>query len=134
MAEPALTDDEARAVREALRALAGEQPGVPFAKLARLAQGVDGRPLRLDFESAARVGAPVVVVAERSLAEAVVAPLSPREREVAAAIARGLPNKQIARDLGISLATVKDHVHRTLAKTGARSRTELAAWLARPRP
>lgn len=42
--------------------------------------------------------------------------LSDRERTVAALVADGLSNKEIARDLGISPATVKNHVHATLTK------------------
>ena len=55
------------------------------------------------------------------------AALTPREREVAMRLAAGHPNKRIAADLGISLATVKDHVHRILVKTGLRSRVAVAA-------
>jgi DNA-binding NarL/FixJ family response regulator len=53
--------------------------------------------------------------------------LTPREREVAALIARGLRNAEIARELVISTATVKDHVHRILRKTGFTSRAAVAA-------
>jgi len=52
------------------------------------------------------------------------APLSAREREVLQLMALGLPNKQIAARLSISLSTVKFHVASILAKTGASSRTE----------
>jgi DNA-binding NarL/FixJ family response regulator len=51
-------------------------------------------------------------------------PLTPREREVLQLVAAGLPNKQIARRLGISDHTVKFHVAAVLAKLGAGSRTE----------
>jgi DNA-binding NarL/FixJ family response regulator len=50
-----------------------------------------------------------------------------REREVAALVAEGLSNKQIAARLFISLATVKDHVHRILKKTGLPNRAAVAA-------
>jgi DNA-binding NarL/FixJ family response regulator len=52
-------------------------------------------------------------------------PLSDREREVAALVAEGLMNKQIARRLGLSLSTVKNHVHSILGKQGLTSRLEL---------
>ncbi len=55
--------------------------------------------------------------------------LTRRERDVAGRVALGESNRQVARSLGISLATVKDHVHAILTKTGLQSRSELvAAW------
>jgi len=44
------------------------------------------------------------------------AALSPREREVALLVARGLSNKEVARELGLSEETVKAHVHSILHK------------------
>lgn len=50
--------------------------------------------------------------------------LTPREREVLVLIADGLPNKAIARELGISEHTAKFHVGSVLGKLGAASRAE----------
>ena len=50
--------------------------------------------------------------------------LTPRELEVLGLVAEGLPNKAIARRLGISEHTVKFHVNAVLGKLGAQSRTE----------
>lgn len=50
--------------------------------------------------------------------------LTPRELEVLTLLAEGIPNKAIARRLGISDHTVKFHVGSLLAKLGAASRTE----------
>jgi two-component system, NarL family, nitrate/nitrite response regulator NarL len=50
--------------------------------------------------------------------------LTPREREVLELVAVGLPNKAIARELGISEHTAKFHVGSLLGKLGASSRTE----------
>jgi DNA-binding NarL/FixJ family response regulator len=50
--------------------------------------------------------------------------LTPRELEVLGLLAEGLPNKAIARRLGISEHTVKFHVNAVLGKLGAQSRTE----------
>jgi DNA-binding NarL/FixJ family response regulator len=51
--------------------------------------------------------------------------LSPRERAVALLIAGGLSNKDVGRELGLSLGTVKIHVHNILRKLGATSRYSL---------
>lgn len=50
--------------------------------------------------------------------------LSDREIEVLQLVAAGLPNKGVARELGISEHTVKFHVGTILGKLGAASRTE----------
>ena len=53
--------------------------------------------------------------------------LTPREREVIALIDRGLSNKQIASQMQIELATVKNHVHAILEKLHVERRGEAAA-------
>jgi DNA-binding CsgD family transcriptional regulator len=50
------------------------------------------------------------------------ATLSRREREVAALLAQGRPNRQIATELAISLGTAERHVTNILTKLGLRSR------------
>jgi DNA-binding NarL/FixJ family response regulator len=52
--------------------------------------------------------------------------LTPREHEVLQLIGRGLPNKQIARELDLSERTVKTHVGHVLAKLGVADRTQAA--------
>jgi two-component system nitrate/nitrite response regulator NarL len=52
--------------------------------------------------------------------------LSPRERAVALG---GLSNKEAARELGLSLGTVKVHVHSILQKLGVRNRQSLIIHL-----
>jgi predicted ATPase/DNA-binding CsgD family transcriptional regulator len=54
-------------------------------------------------------------------------PLTTREREVAALIARGLTNRQIAQGLVITEKTAANHVARVLAKLDLHSRAQLAA-------
>lgn len=53
--------------------------------------------------------------------------LSLREQEVLTLLSRGLSNKDIAEELGISAHTVKTHVERTYEKLGVSSRSEAAA-------
>ena len=52
--------------------------------------------------------------------------LSERERQIAALVARGMKNKDIAQELSISENTVKRHLQSIFNKTGARDRLELA--------
>jgi len=56
-------------------------------------------------------------------------PLTRREREVAALIGEGLSNKEIAIDLRIGPATVKNHVHNILDKLNVRRRAAIAGRL-----
>ena len=58
-------------------------------------------------------------------------PLTVREREVAAAVARGLRNKQIAEELGISAETVKRHLASIYGKLALRGRLALAIHMLR---
>jgi len=55
------------------------------------------------------------------------ASLTPREREVAALVARGCSNRQIAQELVISESTATLHVKNILGKLGFRSRSQIAA-------
>ena len=57
-------------------------------------------------------------------------PLSRREQQVAALIARGMTNRRIAAELVLSPRTVDGHVDRILTKLGFSSRTQIAAWWA----
>jgi two-component system, NarL family, response regulator LiaR len=58
-------------------------------------------------------------------------PLSPRERDVLALLARGRSNRQIARDLAIGEQTVKTHVRSILAKLGLQDRIQAAIFALR---
>lgn len=67
---------------------------------------------------------PPLLAAREPTSPSLVEELTPREMEVLALLAEGLPNKAIARRLDISEHTVKFHVNAVLAKLGAQSRTE----------
>ena len=54
--------------------------------------------------------------------------LTPREREVLVALARGRSNAEIARDLRMGRETVKTHVSSILAKLGVADRTQAAIY------
>lgn len=58
-------------------------------------------------------------------------PLTSRESEVAATVAKGRSNKEIAAALNISVRTVENHMRSIFAKLGVSSRTRLAAVLHR---
>jgi DNA-binding NarL/FixJ family response regulator len=59
------------------------------------------------------------------------AELTPRQRDIFRAAARGWPNKIIARELGIAEATVKTHLTAVFAVLGVRNRTEAAIQASR---
>jgi len=54
------------------------------------------------------------------------AALSPRERQIAEHVSRGLRNRDIADSLGMSEGTVKVYLHTIYQKLGIENRTELA--------
>ncbi len=91
----------------AARRLQGEGDGIPIDEL--IAAGLDPRP-----EDPWRVGTSPG--------------LTDREREIAALVARGLTNRQIAEQLVLSVRTVETHVGRVLTKLGFSTRGELTAW------
>ena len=62
--------------------------------------------------------------AARPPAEASLPQLAPRERDVVELLARGRPNPVIARELGIAVKTVENHVSSVLVKLGVATRGE----------
>ena len=74
--------------------------------------------------------AEVGVVALRALFEA----LTPRQREIMGLVTRGLLNKQIAGELGLSLVTVKIHRGHLMRKLRARSLADLVRMVDKLRP
>ena len=88
------------------------------------------------IRTAAEGGSPLDPRAARSLLEAKGAPdplagISPREREVLALLLDGLPNKLIARRLGISEKTVKSHLTSIFRVIGVTDRVQAVLWVER---
>ena len=54
--------------------------------------------------------------------------LTRREWEIVGLIGRGLTNRQIADELGLSTRTVEGHVYRAMTKTDCADRTELGRY------
>jgi LuxR family maltose regulon positive regulatory protein len=116
--------DEGAPMAALLRELVGRRQerlaaaaGVPRDYLARLVEAFEqaGLPVRLPVR---RGG---VVVA------GLVEPLSARELEVLGLLAAGAPNRAIARQLVVTLDTVKRHVSNLFAKLGVANRTQAVA-------
>jgi DNA-binding NarL/FixJ family response regulator len=57
-----------------------------------------------------------------------VEPLTDREEQILATVARGRTNAEIATELHISLSTVKTHIASLMTKLGARNRVEIVIW------
>jgi DNA-binding NarL/FixJ family response regulator len=88
------------------------------------------------IRTAAGGGSPLDPRAARSLLEAQNAPdplagISPREREVLVLLLDGLPNKLIARRLGISEKTVKSHLTSIFRAIGVTDRVQAVLWVER---
>ncbi|HLW48453.1 MAG TPA: tetratricopeptide repeat protein [bacterium] len=65
---------------------------------------------------------------EKPTSEKEVSLLTPREQQVAALIAQGLANREIASQLGITERTAETHVRNLLNKMKVNSRTQIAVW------
>jgi DNA-binding NarL/FixJ family response regulator len=111
--------------------LATDGPGLSGVPVAYLPSDVDAAALN----AAVRAAATGLIVLDPTVAGATgvhahvrtsesTETLTAREREVLLLVAEGLPNKAIARELGISEHTAKFHVGSLLGKLGAASRTE----------
>lgn len=124
-----LGPEQLEALRDALAAVKQARGRhVPRDVLASLADALpSGVGMTVDFDAAETLGQPLVVLRPKQDDQGLFDDLSPREREVAGLVAVGLRNRDIALALGISVATVKDHVHRILTKSGLDGRAGIAA-------
>jgi DNA-binding CsgD family transcriptional regulator len=132
---------DARRVATTARLLAGRALGAAgereeaLALLQRVAaDAARGGALRLRDEAARelrRLGTRISSESRRVGAVAGREELTAREREIAALVAEGRTNKQVAAALFLSDRTIEHNLSRIYAKLGVRSRTELAGTLAR---
>ncbi|MDR7382685.1 response regulator [Promicromonospora iranensis] len=108
----------------AIRSAADGEPTVSPAVLRRL---IDHVADTSGDVGAARAGAGAATSGAATEAGAdSLAPLTDRERQVAAAVAEGLGNAEIARRLYLSHGSVKAHISSALTKLGLENRTQLA--------
>lgn len=99
----------------------------------------DPATLREGIESAARGGSPLNPRVARSILSArrkerSEPSLTDREREILELLRRGLANKEIAGQLGITVKTVKAHLSSLFQKIGVLDRTQAALWAERFAP
>jgi DNA-binding NarL/FixJ family response regulator len=102
--------DPAELIRGVRAAARGESPLHPKAARSLLSSRQAGSPPRADRPNVE---------------------LTPREAEVLALLRKGLANKQIARSLGISQATVKAHLTSVFQRIGVTDRVQAAVWAER---
>ena len=104
-----------------------------LARLRLARQGPGDAPAAVrDLEAAGRIagrlGMAPLAAQVAALSRTSGAVLSAREEEVAALVAEGLSNRQIASRLGLSERTAENHVPHILTKLGFTSRARIAAW------
>ena len=120
--------EDCGALAQALDCLQNDQAGggawSALPKLAAL--GRKGHRLTIDIQASKEIGAPIVLV-DRPHRPVGDPRLTPRQRQVARRVARGMTNKEIARDLTLSPATVKDHVGAILCRLNLKRRAQIAA-------
>lgn len=123
-----------RAIVQRLQAANEDRDGTSLAEVVQLARQVELQAgVTVDFEATPELGQPLVVVRLPHASPSNPLPgLTPREHAVAALIAEGLSNKQIARRLGITVGTAKHYVHQILEKTGLPGRVAIATRLNAP--
>jgi DNA-binding CsgD family transcriptional regulator len=83
---------------------------------------------RIGPEEAAELGGPAAGAHWPGTAPAQQEPLSDREREIVMLARSGLPNREIAGQLYLSVRTVESHLYRAMRKLDIAGRAELVSW------
>jgi DNA-binding NarL/FixJ family response regulator len=115
-------DASAEQIETAIRAVHAGQTHLDPAVQAQLVAAVTSEPGGAGAGAGARVGAEVA--GGGGAGQALPCGLTSREAEVLGLLASGLSNAEIAQRLFLSNATVKTHINRIFAKTGARDRVQ----------
>jgi LuxR family maltose regulon positive regulatory protein len=100
----------------ARRAGQAQVRGIPLRQLARVTEAFDRKPDEPGSGPDAATRVPGLVD-----------PLTGRELEVLAMLAAGTPNQAIAKELFVTIFTVKKHVSHIFGKLGVTNRTEAVA-------
>ena len=94
-----------------------------------LAAGLPEQPWRATFLQEARSQIPRIgPLSARRLNKEAFGGLTEREREVAALIAQGKSNREIAETLVVGVRTVEAHISNMFSKLGYTSRSQIASW------
>src|ERR1051325_5171729 len=86
---------------------------------------------RVAFTLLRRVGSLANQIKTEEALEGPLAELTLRERDILHLVDQGMTNKQIAKHLGIGVATVKNHVHNILEKLHVHRRINASVWYRR---
>ena len=86
---------------------------------------------RVAFTLLRRVGAMAIQIKSAEGEAGPLSELTLREQEILQLVDRGMSNKEIARHLGIGLATAKNHVHHILEKLHVHRRIDASIWYRR---
>lgn len=123
--KPPLTHLDLRKLRQLVRGVVRGGKVIPLKELTELGAAKLPGTLTIDIGATEQLGMPLLLLAPQTARR--LTRLAPRELEIAALIADGLVNKEIADRLGLTVGTVKSYVHRIITKTRLPNRAAIAA-------
>lgn len=113
------------------QALLGLMRMQPLASGPGAAAAAEPRVLQPMIEGSAAAAASAPTLADQPRLSMATLGLTPRQTDVLSLLLKGLPNKLIARELNVSVDTVKDHVAAVLRALGVNSRTQAVLVVSR---